>query len=347
MMLPRIAPGSNLAPDLLKGKMCTLASLQVTFGMAETRGRRPAMEDALCKEHWVEPLRIGDDTSNIEFLMLGVCDGHVDKRLISKFVASNIPGFLRKIWKEMSDEGVDVDMSSEVYWNAVWTKTCITLDAELKKEELFGGTTGVFALISTELVVVANVGDSRCILVQDEGKNSLASTVTPLSFDHKPRNPVECQRVTNAGLKVENKESIVLEGIGGMTVSRAFGDFEFKANDKLGPEGQAVSCIPDVIVHKRDEKDTFLILATDGVWDVMSNKDVKDLVVEQVKIKTKTGLADTLLPDVGETLLDTCYRKCALDNMSTIVVSLSPKAVQVLSSGDELPSRTASDLPTM
>jgi protein phosphatase PTC2/3 len=331
MMLPRIiASGINfLACDLLKGQICTLASLQVAYGMAESRGRKPVMEDALCIEHWVEPLCIGDDTSKNDFLLLGVCDGHADKGRISKFVASNIPGFLRKIWKELSDEGVDVDMSSEIYWNAVWTKTCITLDAELKKEELFGGTTGVFALISTELVVVANVGDSRCILVQDEGeKNSLASTVTPLSFDHKPANPVEFQRVTNAGLELANMKFIVLDEKDRMTVSRAFGDFEYKANDKLGPEGQAVSCIPDVIVHQRDEKDTFLILATDGVWDVMSNEDVKDLVVEQqqVKIKTRTGVADTLLSDVGETLLDTCYRKGAWDNMSTIVVSLSPKS---------------------
>jgi hypothetical protein len=66
----------------------------------------------------------------------------------------------------------------------------------------------------------------------------------------------------------------------------------------------------------------------------MSNEDVKDLVVEQVKIKTKTGVADTLLSDVGNTLHDTCFSRQSMDNMSTIVVSLSPRAREVLSSSD-------------
>jgi serine/threonine protein phosphatase PrpC len=131
------------------------------------------------------------------------------------------------------------------YWNAVWTKTCITSDVELKKKDLYGGSTGVFALIFTEFV-----GDSRCTLFQCEGGGCLESTVRPLAFDHKPDNLVEFQRFTNAGMKLETRKATSVESRRTsrvlswmerteMSVSRAFGDFECKEKAKLGPEGQA------------------------------------------------------------------------------------------------------------
>jgi serine/threonine protein phosphatase PrpC len=156
----------------VKDRVCALSAVKVVYGMAETKGRRKAMEDSICEEHWLEDLRIGDDTVSVDFLLLGVCDGHVDNRRISTFVASNMARILRATMKEISDEGVEVDMSSVAYWNSVWTKTCIMVDTELKKEELFGGSTGLFALVTEGFIVVANVGDSRCILLQEKGMGS-------------------------------------------------------------------------------------------------------------------------------------------------------------------------------
>jgi serine/threonine protein phosphatase PrpC len=103
-----------------------------------------------------------------------------------------------------------------------------------------------------------------------------------------------------------------------MTVARAFGDFEYKVNDMLGPEGQGVCCIPDVVIHQREKQDRLLILASDGVWDVASNDNVKSFM----KKKTETGVTGALLNDVGDALLELCLRKGASDNMSVIVVFL-------------------------
>jgi protein phosphatase 1B len=338
----------------VKDRMCTLANLQVAFGTAEMPGIRVTMEDALCKEHWQENLHVGDHIHSLEFLLLGVCDGHADDGLVSKFVAANIANILRKTMKEKADKAVEVDMSTVEYWNAVWTQTCVMVDAELKKEKLDGGSTGVFALVSDTFIVVANVGDSRCILIQVESTESLATTVTPLSFDHKPENPVEMERSTKAGMKVQSK-TYVIDGVertfahivkselDKLAVARTFGDFDYKGNNALGPEAQAVCCIPDVVVHRRDNKDCFLVLACDGVWDVMSNEDVKDFVVEQVKIRAEIGVDEAVLPDVGDALLDACLNRGSRDNMSTIFVSLQPQAGQLLSPSAELPKPTALD----
>jgi protein phosphatase PTC2/3 len=337
-----------------KDRMCTYSSLQLTYGTADMPGVRIAMEDALCQQSWQESLCIGDDTHSFEYLLLGVCDGHGDDGLVSNFTASNIAKNLRETMMEKSDEVVEVDLTSSEYWNAVWSKTCVMFDAELKREKLDGGSTGVFALFSDEIIVVANVGDSRCILLQEASTDSLASTVTPLSFDHKPENPVEVERCTKAGMQVQSK-TYVIDGVerkfthivksesDKLAVSRAFGDFDYKGNDQFGPEGQAVCCIPDVVVHQRDKKDNFLVLACDGVWDVMSNEDVKDFVLEQVKIKKDTGVADAILPDVGDALLEACLLRGSRDNMSAIIVSLKPRAGQALYSIDELPAPTALD----
>jgi hypothetical protein len=50
--------------------MCALSAVKVVYGMAETKGRRKAMEDStsICEEHWLEDLRIGDDTVSVDFL---------------------------------------------------------------------------------------------------------------------------------------------------------------------------------------------------------------------------------------------------------------------------------------
>ena len=69
-----------------------------------------------------------------------------------------------------------------------------------------------------------------------------------------------------------------------LAVSRAFGDFEYKANTELAADEQAVVAVPEIQSHVRDaDRDMYLVLACDGVWDVMSNQEVGDFVVKHVQ----------------------------------------------------------------
>ena len=53
-------------------------------------------------------------------------------------------------------------------------------------------------------------------------------------------------------------------------VSRAFGDHDYKLNAKLSPSRQAVVCMPDIAARERThDKDMYLILVCDRIWDVM------------------------------------------------------------------------------
>ncbi len=90
-----------------------------------------------------------------------------------------------------------------------------------------------------------------------------------LSVDHKPYTPSEQARIEAAGGTVSMKRVN-----GDLAVSRALGDFVYKHSRELPAERQQVSPEPEFIVKERSAEDQFLILACDGIWDVMSNEDV-------------------------------------------------------------------------
>lgn len=131
---------------------------------------------------------------------------------------------------------------------------------ELGEEK--SGSTAVCALISPNQIFVANCGDSRAVLCNN--KRPTFSTQ-----DHKPVLPSEKERIQRAG------GSVMIQRINGsLAVSRALGDYEFKNVEGKGPCEQLVSPEPEVFVIDRHEDDEFLVLACDGVWDVMSNEDI-------------------------------------------------------------------------
>merc|ERR1711974_376038 len=64
--------------------------------------------------------------------------------------------------------------------------------------------------------------------------------------------------------------------------SRALGDFVFKMNEKLSQSEQIVTCLPDIL-HEIIEPDwDFIILACDGIWDVLSSQEVTDFITERI-----------------------------------------------------------------
>jgi len=116
-----------------------------------------------------------------------------------------------------------------------------------------------------------NVGDSRAVLCRDK-------KAIPLTIDHKPTLPEETKRIRAAGGDVRGKR---VNGV--LAISRALGDhLMLKEND-------VVSASPYVTTTELTDLDDYLILACDGVWDVMSNQDACDYVYNQIRTLTWNG----------------------------------------------------------
>ncbi|XP_006638473.1 protein phosphatase 1G [Lepisosteus oculatus] len=180
------------------------------------------------------------------------------------------------------------------------------------------GTTAVVALIRGKQLIVANAGDSRCV-VSEKGK------AVDMSYDHKPEDEVELARIKNAGGKVTMDGRVN----GGLNLSRAIGDHFYKRNKALPPEEQMISALPDVKVLTLNKDHDFMVIACDGIWNVMSSQEVIDFVSERIKPNENGEVR--LLSSIVEELLDHCLAPdtsgdgTGCDNMTCVIVTFTPQ----------------------
>ncbi|CAI9604524.1 unnamed protein product [Staurois parvus] len=174
------------------------------------------------------------------------------------------------------------------------------------------GTTAVVALIRGKQLIVANAGDSRCV-VSEGGK------AVDMSYDHKPEDEVELARIKNAGGKVTMDGRVN----GGLNLSRAIGDHFYKRNKNLPPEEQMISALPDIKVLTLNEEHNFMVIACDGIWNVMSSQEVVDFIHD--KIKQEPAGDPVCLQLLDQCLApDTSGDGTGCDNMTCIIVRFKP-----------------------
>jgi serine/threonine protein phosphatase PrpC len=304
----------------------------LSYAFSGMQGWRVTMEDAhmVCKSIPVQgqdPLR--------GHALFGVMDGH-GGGFTSAFASEN---FIRTISGQddlkkysaltQEDQG---DVPGVELLRRALSETFEALDAEIRKKQnqrndAFlmmtekaekgnaahnpnirferSGSTCVVVLVSPSHIICANSGDSRAILRR--GGKTL-----PLSFDHKPSNIPELERVNAAGGFVKGKRVD-----GDLAVSRGLGDFSYKSNETKPVEQQKVIPEPEILVYPRKhDLDEFLVLACDGVWDVASNEQCSTFVQELLE----EGESDMGL--ICEEAMDMCLEKNSRDNMTIAMVSL-------------------------
>jgi serine/threonine protein phosphatase PrpC len=168
----------------------------------------------------------------------------------------------------------------------------LQLDDSLKSLHIDGlmednsGCTAVCCIITPTHVVCASVGDSRAVIGGKE-------TTVSLTEDHKPENPEECVRIEQAGGFVADNRVL-----GELAMSRAIGDFRYKGNTQLAFHEQLVIAVPDVSVHERDlQNDHVLIVACDGVWDVLSNDEAVVFAQEYIEKPAAFSIHDYIQKD--------------------------------------------------
>ncbi|PHT60540.1 putative protein phosphatase 2C 28 [Capsicum baccatum] len=126
-----------------------------------------------------------------------------------------------------------------------------------------GGSTAVTAiLIDQKYLVVANVGDSRAVLIR-RGK------VKQITVDHEPEKEEEKDLVESKGGFVIKMPRNVPRVDGQLAMTRAFGDARMKDH---------ITVEPSVTIEKIDRDTDCIILASDGLWKVMSNEQVTECI---------------------------------------------------------------------
>jgi serine/threonine protein phosphatase PrpC len=215
-------------------------------------------------------------------------DGHGGTELV-KYVRDRMPILLSKNLENYSSP------------EKALTQTFTKIDDEVKllsENQNVGCTACVVYFLwesqetSKRVFYCANVGDTRAVLLT-------ATDVKRISYDHKCTDPEEVQRVRSLG-------GIVFNGrmFGQLALSRALGDHAMK---KYG-------LCPRPAIHKHfiNEKDKYIVVCSDGVWDVIEESEI-------LKIAQNSENADQL----SENIVNKAVKNGSRDNISCLVIKIN------------------------
>ncbi|XP_048391827.1 protein phosphatase 1B isoform X1 [Stegostoma tigrinum] len=284
------------------------AGNDLRYGLSSMQGWRVEMEDAHTA---IVGIPQGLDT----WSFFAVYDGHAGSRVAnycSKHLLEHITS--NEDFRGTNVSGYPIEPTIEHVKSGIRTGF-LKIDeymrnfSELRNGMDRSGSTAVAVLISPEHIYFINCGDSRAVLYRN-------AQLCFSTQDHKPCNPREKERIQNAG------GSVMIQRVNGsLAVSRALGDYDYKCVDGKGPTEQLVSPEPEVYEILRAEEDEFIILACDGIWDVMSNEELCEFARSRLEITDD-------LEKVCNWVVDTCLHKGSRDNMSIVLVCF-PNAPKV------------------
>lgn len=180
-------------------------------------------------------------------------------------------------------------------------------DELLKGEEARNvGSTAVISMVSSSHICLANCGDSRAVL-------SRAGRAYRLTRDHKPEMEDEQERITSCGGKVLDFNGKRVMGL--LAMSRAFGDHCLR--------DVGVVANPEITIINRTQYDEFVVLASDGLWDALSDEEVCDLAQRCFRRAKERGAApETAARVAASVLMKAALDRGSNDNITVVVVDL-------------------------
>ena len=241
------------------------------------------------------------------FNVFAVFDGHgPEGHLVSQFLVKYFTNFfnnnseIKKCSKEIEVFTLFLHNNYKLLKN-----TIIFAEEKLKEEKDintdYSGSTCCMLIHLNQKFIIANVGDSRAILISEMIKEDIIN----LSNDHKPNVKKELERIKQYGGVVEKclYEDGVYDGpfrvwnsskqeYPGLAVSRSIGDNEAT---KLGvlPE-------PEFNLKTLKSNMKYIVIASDGIWEFLSNKNVYDIIKPFYKIGDAKGATEELIKEASE-----------------------------------------------
>ncbi|XP_059304651.1 probable protein phosphatase 2C 76 isoform X2 [Lycium barbarum] len=255
---------------------------RLSCGYSSFRGKRATMEDFYDIK-----------TSKVDgqiVCLFGIFDGHGGSRA-AEFLKGNLfqnlmkhPEFSTNTKLAISETYQQTDMDF--------------LDSEKDTFRDDGSTASTAVLVGNHLYV-ANVGDSRTII-------SKSGKAIALSEDHKPNRTDERRRIESAGGVVMWAGTWRVGGV--LAMSRAFGNRMLK---------QFVVAEPEIQDQEIDEELELLVLASDGLWDVVPNEDAISLAQAEEEPEA-----------AARKLTETAFTRGSADNITCIVVKFHHKKAE-------------------
>jgi len=225
-----------------------------------------------------------------------VFDGHGGKDA-AHFVRDNLP----RVIVEDSDFPLQLEK--------VVRRSFIQIDGQFAEtcSHHSSGTTALTAMIFGRSLLVANAGDCRAVL-------SRGGTAIEMSMDHRPCSLTEKLRIESRGGYVDDG---YLNGLLGVT--RALGDWHLEGMKEVGEPGGPLSAEPELKMITLTKDDEFLIIGSDGIWDVFSNQNSVDFARRRLQEHNDVKLC-------CKEIVEEAIRRGASDNLTAVLVSFHVEA---------------------
>jgi serine/threonine protein phosphatase PrpC len=241
------------------------------------------------------------------FNVFGIFDGHgPDGHLVSQFLVKYFSDFfhnnpeIKKCQRELEIFNLLIHLNYKILRDSI-----ILSEEKLKEQKdinlAYSGSTCCMIIQIYQKIICANIGDSRAILLSEMIKEDISN----LSNDHKPILKKELERIKKYGGVVE--KCIYEDGIAdgpfrvwnnskqeypGLAISRSIGDIEAT---KLG-----VIAEPDFYLKTLKGNMKYIIIASDGIWEYLNNKNVCDIIKPFYILGDAKGAAEKLIKESGE-----------------------------------------------
>jgi serine/threonine protein phosphatase PrpC len=310
--------GGHDSPVAVTGNF-TIGNQRVGMGHSSVQGLRPSMEDEVIMTHnIVVPSSMPNSFQHAPLILLAVIDGH-GGRACAEFVRDNlvdnfrvelsrcksIPEAIRQAFLNTDNEFLNLIQGDHSRQNSNSSRSGGPYGPTLSLNGMQGDMSGstlcaVVIDLGSKTLWCANVGDSRCVLARARNNN------VALSSDHKASRPDEVQRVEQAGGFV-----VYSRLLGELAVSRAMGDISYKRHGK-----ELVIADPEITTTSLKDDDEFVVVACDGIWDVMSNDEAMEFVRGMLKKPNMTA------QKVAEALTTKALQMRSSDNVSCLVLVL-------------------------
>ncbi|RWW68572.1 hypothetical protein BHE74_00023896 [Ensete ventricosum] len=291
----------------------------LSHGAVSLIGRRRVMEDAVA----VAPGFAGGGGVAV-FDFFGVYDGHGGARVAQ--------ACRERLHVVLAEEVAATGgwPRAEGRWREVMMASFSRVDGEVEaaaqgEAERTVGSTAVVAVVGTKRIVVANCGDSRAVL-------SRGGVAVPLSFDHKViLLCVTCSCLISYSL-ISSPDLFIINchySEDGMCLSWGHHSGDSRAVLSRGGDCYLKPFVisePDVTVTERTEKDEFLILASDGLWDVVSNEAACKIARQCLNGRMARMFPDAVsgctAAEAAALLAELAISRGSEDNISVVVVEL-------------------------